>query len=402
MKKTCVIGLGYIGLPTAVLLASRGNKVIGVDIDQSIISSINDMISHIKEADLDKALEKVVKEGNLCATNKVEKADNFLITVPTPFTLSENQLPQPDISYIIKAIHSIADYIEPGNLIILESTSPVGTTEKIANILEELTGINTDQLNIAYCPERVLPGRILHELEHNDRVIGGLTEKASILAREFYSQFCQGEFAITTSKIAELVKLTENAFRDVNIAFANELSLVCHQLDINSFELISLANKHPRVNILKPGSGVGGHCIAVDPWFIAADFPEITPLIQSARLVNDNKSKWVVSELIKLNEELKLKLNRAPILGCLGLTFKPNVDDLRESPALYIVKELIRLGVNIIACEPNIKNYDSIKLFSLDEVLTKSDLVVNLVEHSSFKDINYEKYHVFDVCGLIK
>ena len=290
--------------------------------------------------------------------------------------------------------------MRPGNLVLLESTSPVGTTEQVAQVIAEASGLSSEQLHIAYCPERVLPGRILQELISNDRVIGGLTPTATQLCQAFYASFCKGNLLATTAPTAELVKLTENSFRDVNIAFANELSRVCDHLDINVRELIHLANHHPRVNVLQPGCGVGGHCIAVDPWFIAAAAPHCTPLIQTARDVNDGKSRWVIDQVQVRAAALENQLGRTPRIGCLGLAFKPDVDDLRESPALHITTELLVAGLDVLACEPNLSDHSTIKLHPLEEVLAEADLLIFLVAHSPFKELDLNGRQVFDLCGV--
>ena len=324
----------------------------------------------------------------------------FLIAVPTPFRSGIDGIPQPNIDYVLTAARTIAQVLRPGNLLLLESTSPVGTTEQVASVVEESSSLTVDQLHIAYCPERVLPGRIMQELIQNDRVIGGLTPEAAEAGKAFYSSFCMGTLLATTARTAELVKLTENSFRDVNIAFANELSLVCDHLKINVRELIRLANHHPRVNILQPGCGVGGHCIAVDPWFIAAAASHCTPLIQTARLVNDGKSSWVIAQIQSRVSALEDELGRSARIGCLGLAFKPDVDDLRESPALHITTELVSAGLDVLVCEPNLSEHSMFKLQSLDEVLAAADLLVFLVSHSHFKGLDLSGRTFFDLCGV--
>ncbi len=396
----CVLGLGYIGLPTAAVLAAAGHRVIGIDVNVQVVNTVNDGHIHIVEPDLEQAVANVVKKGALTAQLRPSASDVFLIAVPTPFRAGTDGLPQPNIDYVLDAARSIAPVLGPGNLVLLESTSPVGTTEKLAQVLTELSGLNRDQLQIAYCPERVLPGRILHELITNDRVIGGLSPSAAKAGRDFYASFCQGQLLETTARTAELVKLTENAFRDVNIAFANELSLVCDKIEVNVCELIRLANHHPRVNILQPGCGVGGHCIAVDPWFIASAAPECTPLIQEARRVNDGKSRWVIEQVQVRAAALQDELGRPATIGCLGLSFKPDVDDLRESPALHITTELLVAGLDVLACEPNLQDHSTIKLHSLEHVLAEADLLVFLVAHTPFKGLLLKDRSVFDLCGV--
>ncbi len=400
MTTCCILGLGYIGLPTAAVLARAGHRVIGVDVNAEVVATVNQGQIHILEPDLDQAVAHAVASGALTAQLTPATADVFLIAVPTPFRSGTDGIPKPNIDYVLAAARAIAPMLLPGNLVLLESTSPVGTTEQVAQVIEELSGLNTDQLHIAYCPERVLPGRILQELVSNDRVIGGLTPVAAEAGTTFYSTFCQGELLTTTSRTAELVKLTENSFRDVNIAFSNELSLVCDHLSINVRELIRLANHHPRVNVLQPGCGVGGHCIAVDPWFIAAEAPDYTPLIQTARRVNDGKSRWVIEQVQARASALEDQLGRSARIGCLGLAFKPDVDDLRESPALHITTELLVAGLEVLACEPNLHDHPTIKLNTLKQVLAEADLLVFLVAHSPFRNLDLTSRTVFDLCGV--
>jgi UDP-N-acetyl-D-mannosaminuronic acid dehydrogenase len=396
----CVVGLGYIGLPTAAVLARAGHRVIGVDVNAQVVDTVNQGQIHIVEPGLDQVVAAAVASGALSAQLSPAPADVFLIAVPTPFRSSVAGVPQPNIDYVLAAARAIAPVLRHGNLVLLESTSPVSTTEQVAQVIGELSRLNTDQLHIAYCPERVLPGRILQELISNDRVIGGLTPAAAEAGKAFYATFCQGALLTTTARTAELVKLAENSFRDVNIAFANELSLVCDRLGINVRELIRLANHHPRVNVLQPGCGVGGHCIAVDPWFIAAEAPDCTPLIQTARRVNDGKSRWVIEQVQARAAALEDQLGRPARIGCLGLAFKPDVDDLRESPALYITTELLVAGLEVLACEPNLHDHPTIKLHSLEQVLAEADLLVFLVAHSPFRNLDLTDRAVFDLCGV--
>lgn len=400
MKTCCVVGLGYIGLPTAAVLAKAGHRVIGVDVNPRVVATVNEGRIHIVEPDLDKAVAQSVESGSLSAQATPAPADVFLIAVPTPFLSGADGIPQPNIDYVLAAARAIAPVLRPGNLVLLESTSPVGTTEQVAQVMEEASGLSSEHLQIAYCPERVLPGRILQELISNDRVIGGLTPSAAEAGQAFYASFCKGELLATTARTAELVKLAENSFRDVNIAFANELSLVCDHLGINVRELIYLANHHPRVNVLQPGCGVGGHCIAVDPWFIAAAAPHCTPLIQAARHVNDGKSRWVIDQVQARTSALEDQLGRPARIGCLGLAFKPDVDDLRESPALHITTELLVAGLNVLACEPNLSDHPTIKLHALEQVLAEADLLLFLVAHSPFKGLDLRSRAVFDLCGV--
>ena len=390
-----VIGLGYIGLPTAAVVASRGMKVVGVDVSQHAVDTINAGDIHIVEPDLDIVVKGVVATGNLRATTTPEKADAFMVAVPTPFLHSEKGEHQADLSYIEAAAKAIAPVLEKGNLVILESTSPVGATEKLANWLKEMrsdlsfpqdAGDGAD-IKVAHCPERVLPGYVLQELVSNDRVIGGLSAACSARAVELYQTFVRGECIVTNARTAEMAKLTENSFRDVNIAFANELSIICEKLKINVWELIKLANRHPRVNILSPGPGVGGHCIAVDPWFIVDSAPDEAKLIRQARLINDAKPYHVIEQVEKAANEFK-----RPVIACLGLAFKADIDDLRESPALQIVEELVEREVGeLIAVEPNIKCLPNkladknITLETFESALERANVIVVLVDHRQFK-----------------
>ncbi len=397
-QSVCVIGLGYIGLPTASLLGTKGYDVVGVDVSSHVVDTINQGKIHIVEPDLDLLVKSAVNAGKLRASLKPEKADIFIIAVPTPFKDGH----VPDLSYVEQASKAIAPYIEPGNLVILESTSPVGTTDEyVANILAEAGHKVGEEVFVAHCPERVLPGRILIELVQNDRIVGGINEKSTAVAADFYNEFVSGEVLKTNAKTAELSKLTENSFRDVNIAFANELSLICDQEHIDVWELIALANRHPRVNILQPGPGVGGHCIAVDPWFIVNRAPEVSKLIRTAREVNDGKPDWVINKV----SEKAAKFKR-PVIACLGLAFKADVDDLRESPAAAIVKRLLALEfADIIACEPNIQKHPEIPLAPLDEALEKADIVLVLVDHKEFRALSAAKLSekiVIDTRGIVK
>jgi len=395
-----VVGLGYIGLPTAAVLASRELKVIGLDVNQQTVDIINRGEIHIVEPDLDRVVHAAVKEGFLIATTKPQPADAFLVAVPTPLKGDNHD---PDLSYIESAARSIASVLEPGNLVILESTSPVGTTEQMAEWLAEArpdltfpqTRGESSDIRIAYCPERVLPGDVLRELVHNDRVVGGMTSKCSELACALYSSFVEGKCVITNARTAEMAKLTENSFRDVNISFANELSIICDELDINVWELIALANRHPRVNILQPGPGVGGHCIAVDPWFIVSKTPESARLIRTAREVNDSKPEWVVEKVKSAIGSYLIENEGKSVsdikIACLGLTFKADIDDLRESPALLIVKQLVSdLACTFMVVEPNIRKLPDMlkrgKLFvSHSLACEEADIVLLLVDHHEFK-----------------
>lgn len=391
MKKVCVIGLGYIGLPTATVLAHNGFEVHGVDINEKAVELINNGQVHIYEPDLDIMVKKAVESGNLKASVVPEKADVFIIAVPTPF--KENH--KPDLTYVEQATRSISPYLEPGNIVILESTSPVGTTEKVAEwILEERADLSIDEnhekrIFVSHCPERVLPGKILKELIENDRIIGGINEESTKRTVEFYKNFVKGKILETNARTAELSKLTENAFRDVNIAFANELSMICDELNINVWELINLANHHPRVNILQPGPGVGGHCIAVDPWFIVDAAPETAKLLRTARMVNDSKPYFIIEKIKEATKNLQ-----NPTIACLGLAFKANVDDLRESPAVKIVKELSAIyDQTIYVAEPHIEDIPkdllelNVQLVKTEDAIEKADVVVLLVDHDCFKII---------------
>ncbi|MED3351275.1 UDP-N-acetyl-D-mannosamine dehydrogenase [Bacillus thuringiensis] len=411
-KKICVMGLGYIGLPTASLLATKGFQVHGVDVNKNAVEMINSGKVHIYEPDLDILVKAAVQSGKLKASLQPAEADIFILAVPTPFKDGH----KPDLTYVEAATKSIAAVIKKGDIIILESTSPIGTTEKIAEwILEERSDLTTseemhsdkERIYVAHCPERVLPGHILKELVENDRIIGGLDKESTKRTVEFYKQFVKGQILDTNARTAEMAKLTENSFRDVNIAFANELSLICDKLNINVWELIRLANRHPRVNILQPGPGVGGHCIAVDPWFIVDAAPEEAKLIHTARTVNDYKPMYVV-------EKVKEKANRfkKPVIACLGLAFKANIDDLRESPALEIVKNLVELNIGeVIAVEPHVSELPSslkdknITLLSIEEAIAKSDIILVLVDHEIFGSIDFDQLKekvVIDTKGFIK
>jgi len=405
-----VIGLGYIGLPTAAMFASRKKKVIGVDVNQYAVDTINRGEIHIVEPDLDIIVHAAVTEGYLKAVLKPEPADSFLIAVPTPFKKSLNQdgIPEPDLTYIQKAAEAIAPVLKKGDLVILESTSPVGATEQMAEWLaaarpdlsfpsvDSEAADETVDVNVAHCPERVLPGHVVRELVENDRVIGGMTVKCSARAVELYKTFVQGECVITNARTAEMAKLTENSCRDVQIAFANELSIICDKLDIDVWELISLANRHPRINILQPGPGVGGHCIAVDPWFIVSKTPDEAKLIHTARKVNDTKPEWVIDKVkIAISNFLQAnpsKTAKEVTIACYGLAFKANIDDLRESPALSITNKLAEFHSGAtLAIEPNINSQPntlkSAELVELGYAIKNADIHVLLVEHYEFKTL---------------
>ena len=390
-----VIGLGYVGLPTAATLASRGINVLGVDISERAVATINAGEAHIIEPDLDMVLGAVVSAGRLRAVTKPEPAEAFLIAVPTPV----NEDHSPDMRAVESAIASIAPVLAPGNLIIIESTSPVGTTEKAAVQLKalrpDLTFPNEhperSQILMAYCPERVLPGRTLHELVENSRLIGGLDKKSAVRGRELYKTFVRADVIVTEARIAEFAKLAENAYRDANIAFANELSLACHELNVDVWAVIKLANLHPRVNILSPGPGVGGHCIPIDPWFIHHAAPNVTPLIRTARQVNMAKTAWVIEQISNAATRFK-----SPRIALLGLSYKPDIDDLRESPALEIAKALAHKKIgHVLAVEPHVTNLTkdllsrgNIELMGLEAALKSADIVAILVAHDAFKSLS--------------
>jgi len=395
--RVTMVGLGYIGLPTAAVMASRGLQVIGLDVNQKAVDTINAGGVHIVEPDLDIVVRSVVTTGNLRATTIAESSDAFLIAVPTPFKEEHS----PDLTYIQAAAMAIAPVLEKGNLIVLESTSPVGTTEKLAHWLAEArkdlsfphqAGSQAD-VQLAYCPERVLPGYVLQELVNNDRIIGGMSDKCAESATQLYQTFVKGECLPTTARTAELCKLTENAYRDVNIAFANEMSLVCDELGVNVWDLIALANRHPRVNILQPGPGVGGHCIAVDPWFIVDSVPNSARLIRTAREVNDSKPHHVVARVLAKAERFK-----SPRIACFGLAFKADIDDLRESPAVDICLDLARqLDGTVMVVEPNIKelparfaDVSDVVLCETKEALADADIILGLVDHKEFSSLSRE------------
>jgi UDP-N-acetyl-D-mannosaminuronic acid dehydrogenase len=389
-----MVGLGYIGLPTASLLANRGYDVHGVDIVQETVDIINKGMIHIVEPELDVFVHSAVNSGKLKADTKPTEADIFMIAVPTPF----HDGYVPNIDYVVSATKSIAPYLKAGDLIILESTSPIGTTEKLVDILKN-SGINSDDIDIAYCPERVLPGNIMRELVENDRVVGGVTVRATDKAIEFYKTFVSGEVLGTDSKTAEMVKLTENSFRDTNIAFANELSILSDKFGIDVWELIRLANRHPRVNILQPGAGVGGHCIAVDPWFIVHKGGDDAKMIRTAREVNTYKTEWVIEKIKNRALEFENKNGKKATVGVMGLSFKPDIDDLRESPALYIARRLIGDSIDIMAVEPNVEEFNEFAIYDYKEVLAQADIFVYLVAHKEFK--NLSKENSLDFCGVL-
>ncbi|WP_152018611.1 UDP-N-acetyl-D-mannosamine dehydrogenase [Aliarcobacter butzleri] len=393
-KKICVIGLGYIGLPTAALLANRGYDVHGVDIVESTVNTINAGKIHIVEPELDTFVKSAVNSGKLKASLKPDFADIFIIAVPTPF----HDGFVPNVDYVVSATKSIAPYVKKGNIVILESTSPVGTTELVEKTLKE-EKIDTSKIYIAHCPERVLPGKIMQELVENDRIVGGLTLEATAKTVEFYNTFVSGEVLNTDARTAEMAKLTENSFRDTNIAFANELSMLCDKFDINVWELISLANRHPRVNILQPGAGVGGHCIAVDPWFIVHAGGETAKMIRTAREINTYKTEWVIEKIKNAALKFENENGRKAKVACMGLAFKPDIDDLRESPALYVVRRLKTDGLNVLAIEPNIESHKEFEIVDYKKAIEEADIVTFLVGHKEFKKLNIETD--LDFCGVL-
>lgn len=406
----CILGLGYIGLPTASILAATGMQVLGVDTNASLVQILQDGNCLLRERDLDVMVRSAVQSGNLRVSDKPEEADTFIICVPTPFKEGN----APDISFVETAVRSIAPFVRAGNLVILESTIPVGTTEKMAALL---AGLRPDlapapresgakfPFSVAHCPERVLPGRILHELVENDRIVGGVDAEATRRGVEFYRTFVKGAVEGTDARTAEMIKLAENSFRDVNIAFANELSLICDELGLDVWQVIALANRHPRVNILRPGPGVGGHCIAVDPWFLVDSAPNVTRLIRTAREVNDAKPATVIAHTLTA-----AGARPDATVACLGLAFKPDVDDLRQSPAVTIVEALARAGIRLVVCDPcipalppTLANRPNVEKKDLDTCLREADVILVLVGHSAFAGIDAQalaRKTVIDACGL--
>lgn len=395
------MGLGYIGLPTAIIAAKYGIQIIGVDINPKVVEMTNEGKLHIVEPGLEEMLKEVVDNGMLRASTTPEESNAYFIVVPTPFKGDH----KPDISFVESATRMVMPFLKEGDLFVIESTSPVGTTDKMKQLIfaerPELEG----KLYIAYCPERVLPGNVIYELIHNDRVIGGIDEASTEKAKEFYSIFVKGTLHSTNSKTAEMCKLTENSCRDSQIAFANELSIICDKADINVWELISLANKHPRVNILQPGCGVGGHCIAVDPYFISSEFPEEARMITMAREVNNYKADWCAEKVKNAMLQFEITNKRKPVVAMMGLAFKPDIDDLRESPAKYIVTKVLQ-GFNnadILVAEPNIREH---KIFNLTEYRTayeQADIVVFLTAHTPFKQLPWSnEKQILDFCGIFK
>ena len=393
-----MMGLGYIGLPTAALIASRGLKVTGVDIRQGVVDTINKGQIHIVEPDLEGLVHKVVKDKNLCASTKPVSSDVYLVAVPTPFKGDH----EPDLSYIMSATKNIIPTLKKGALVILESTSPVGTTKRMEQFIYKERPELKGYIFLAYCPERVLPGNILYELKHNDRAIGGVDEISTIKAINFYKHFVVGTLHPTNAKTAEMVKLVENASRDNQIAFANELSIICDKAEINVWDMIALANKHPRVHILNPGTGVGGHCIAVDPWFIVSEFPEESLLIKKSRETNKFKTEWVLEKIKNKVLTFKVEQFKDPVIACMGLAFKPDIDDLRESPALYVTETLEKTDYTVLAVEPNLTSDPNRVLVETSEAIKQADIIVFLVSHSDFKDLKLDNTkQVLDFCGVL-
>ena len=400
MKKVVFVGLGYIGLPTAAVAAHHGYQVVGVDINPSVVETVNQGKVHIVEPDLERVVREAVQTGRLRAVSQPEPADAFFIVVPTPF----KQNHRADTTYVEAAVRSVVPCLQPGNLMVIESTSPVMTTERMAELVFDLRPELKGQLYVAYCPERVLPGNTLYELVHNDRVIGGIDPASTDKATEFYSAFVQGKLHRTNARTAEMCKLTENASRDVQIAFANELSIICDRAGINVWELIALANRHPRVNILQPGCGVGGHCIAVDPWFIVADYPEQAQLIKRARETNDYKADWCATKILDACHAFVQRNGHEPVVACMGLAFKPDIDDLRESPARYIAARVVSESrADVLIVEPNIKTHSSFHLTDYYEAYRQADIVAWLVRHTPFLDITRDDSKLeLDFCGVRK
>ena len=400
--KACFIGLGYIGLPTAIIAAKSGKMdVIGVDVNQSVVDLTNAGQLHIIEPGLQDLLHEVVTSGTLKAKNRPEESDVYLIVVPTPFKGNH----EPDISYVETATRNVIPYLKKGDLFIIESTSPIGTTELMAKLIFDLRPELKGKIYVAYCPERVLPGNVIQELVHNDRVIGGIDEASTEKAVDFYSRFVEGELHKTNSRTAEMCKLTENSSRDVQIAFANELSIICDKAGINVWELIELANKHPRVNILQPGCGVGGHCIAVDPYFITSAYPDVSQIIAKAREINNYKAKWSAEKVKNAMMQFEHHNGKKPVVAMMGLAFKPNIDDLRESPAKRITTEVMQ-GCNnadIMVVEPNLKAHKVFKLTDYHEAYEKADIIVFLTAHDEFKSLPWrDDKMIIDLCGIYK
>ena len=400
MKKIEVvtIGLGYIGLPTSALIASHGTNVLGVDINRKVVDIINKGKIHIVESDLEKIVSETISKGSFRASTKPTSADVYLIVVPTPF--KDNY--QPDISFVESATKSIIHLLKEDDLFILESTSPVGTTEKIKDLIYSMRADLIDKIHIAYCPERVLPGNVMHELVYNDRVIGGIDEDSTNKAIDFYRKYVKGELYSTNARTAEMCKLVENSSRDVQIAFANELSIICEKANINVLELIELANKHPRVNILKPGCGVGGHCIAVDPYFIISNYKSEAKLMSLSRKINNFKPLWVIEKIKSASLTFQLEHEKKPKVAIMGLAFKPDIDDLRESPAIQIAHAVEELDlIDVFFVEPNIENHENFQIIDFNTAISDCDIIVFLVAHKEFYNLEISKSKaVLDFCGI--
>lgn len=398
--KACFMGLGYIGLPTAIIAAKHGIEVIGVDINPQVVEMTNAGYLHIVEPGMEEMLQEVIRSGNFHASITPETSDAYFIVVPTPFKGNH----KPDTSFVESATRMVIPFLKEGDLFVIESTSPVGTTEKMADLIFEERPVLKGKIHISYCPERVLPGNVIYELVHNDRVIGGIDESSTQKAMQFYSLFVKGTLHATNSRTAEMCKLTENSCRDSQIAFANELSIICDKAGIDVWELIQLANKHPRVNILQPGCGVGGHCIAVDPYFISSDFPEEAKMIAMARQVNNYKADWCAEKVQNAMLRFEIENKRKPTVAMMGLAFKPNIDDLRESPAKYIVNKVMQScnNADILVVEPNIKEHKIFKLTDYRTAFEKADIVVYLTAHSQFKELHRDAdKQILDFCGVL-
>ena len=394
----CVLGLGYIGLPTAATIAAAGHRVLGVDVNPDVVATINAGGVHFEEPGLERLVQQVVATGALRAGSAPEPADVFLVCVPTP--LREDSSGRiPDTHHVADAVRAVASVLASSNLVVIESTCPVGTAEAMERELRDL-GTPAGEILLASCPERVLPGRILEELRTNDRIIGGINEASSHAAVSFYRTFVSGAVIATDSRTAEMVKLVENSFRDVNIAFANEVSLLSDHTGVDPWEVIRLANLHPRVSILDPGPGVGGHCIAIDPWFLVAEDPDTARLIRTAREVNDAKTTWVTDQIRAEAEQLSRTIGRPARVACLGLTYKPDVDDLRESPALKVALALADAGIPVLACDPHLRSHPSLTLHDPNAAIEGADLVALLVAHREFRELNLDGKRTLDYCGL--
>lgn len=395
------MGLGYIGLPTAIIAAKHGIEIVGVDVNPQVVEMTNAGHLHIIEPCMEEMLQEVIGSGIFHASTTPEVSDAYFIVVPTPFKGNH----RPDTSFVESATRMVIPFLKKGDLFVIESTSPVGTTEKMAEIIFQVRPELKDRIYISYCPERVLPGNVIYELIHNDRVIGGINEASTQKAMEFYSKFVKGTLHATNSRTAEMCKLTENSCRDSQIAFANELSMICDRAGIDVWELIRLANKHPRVNILQPGCGVGGHCIAVDPYFIASEFPEEARLIATARQVNNYKADWCAEKVQNAMLKFEIENKRKPVVAMMGLAFKPNIDDLRESPAKYIVSKVMQScnNADILAVEPNIKEHKVFKLTDYKTAFDMADIVVFLTAHSQFKELQMDSNKIIlDFCGILE